>query len=146
MCEFASVVMAHNPAIESMPKLQLRWEQGLWLGKRVASDEHLVALPEGVKSVRTIRHVSLKEQNPAHYYSLCWTPWGRVTAQPTSTTAQPASTTAQPASTAAQPTGIVQPTGTQSASTTAQPSTLVSRPSKFSGSGVRGPPSARLLQ
>ena len=39
---------------EDMPKLDDRWNRGLWLGKSLASDEHYVGTSAGVRRCRSI--------------------------------------------------------------------------------------------
>ena len=47
MAEFAEVVHFRDPGkAADMPKLDDRWNLGLWLGKSLASDEHFVGLQQ----------------------------------------------------------------------------------------------------
>ena len=53
--EFAEVVHFRDPGkVADMPKLDDRWNLGLWLGKSLASDEHYVGTSEGVRRCRSI--------------------------------------------------------------------------------------------
>eukprot|EP00972_Heterocapsa_arctica_P016112 2374681-Heterocapsa_arctica.AAC.1 len=42
-------------------KLEARWGQGLWLGKRFESDEHVIGTPEGITKCRAIAQVPASE-------------------------------------------------------------------------------------
>ena len=53
--EFAEVVHFRDPGkAADMPKLDDRWNLGLWLGKSLASDEHYVGTSAGVRRCRSI--------------------------------------------------------------------------------------------
>ena len=55
MAEFAEVVHFRDPGkAADMPKLDDRWNLGLWLGKSLASDEHCVGTSAGVRRCRSI--------------------------------------------------------------------------------------------
>ena len=55
MAEFAEVVHFRDPGkAADMPKLDDRWNLGLWLGKSLASDEHYVGTSAGVRRCRSI--------------------------------------------------------------------------------------------
>ena len=45
-----------------MPKLDDRWNQGLWLGKSLASDDHYVGTSTGVRRCRSIRRRPEKQR------------------------------------------------------------------------------------
>ena len=47
-----------NTPKESMPKLDDRWSQGLWLGKRLASDEHNEGTSAGVDPSGGVQRIS----------------------------------------------------------------------------------------
>ena len=46
------------PDARTQGKLKPRWRMGLWAGKNVSSDEHLVALSNGIAAGRSIRRVA----------------------------------------------------------------------------------------
>ena len=53
--ECADVVHFRDPGkVADMPKLDDRWNLGLWWGKSLASDEHYVGTSEGVRRCRSI--------------------------------------------------------------------------------------------
>ena len=55
VAEFAEVVHFRDPGkAADMPKLDDRWNLGLWLGKSLASDEHYVGTSAGVRRCRSI--------------------------------------------------------------------------------------------
>ena len=55
MAEFAEVVHFRDLGkAADMPKLDDRWNLGLWLGKSLASDEHYVGTSAGVRRCRSI--------------------------------------------------------------------------------------------
>ena len=55
VAEFAEVVHFRDPGkAADMPKLDDRWNLGLWLGKGLASDEHHVGTSAGVRRCRSI--------------------------------------------------------------------------------------------
>ena len=55
MAEFAEAVHFRDPGkAADMPKLDDRWNLGLWLGKSLASDEHYVGTSAGVPRCRSI--------------------------------------------------------------------------------------------
>ena len=55
VAEFAEVVDFRDPGkAADMPKLDDRWNLGLWLGKSLASDEHYVGTSAGVRRCRSI--------------------------------------------------------------------------------------------
>ena len=55
VAEFAEVVHFRDPGkAADMPKLDERWNLGSWLGKSLASDEHYVGTPAGVRPCRSI--------------------------------------------------------------------------------------------
>ena len=55
VAEFAEVVHFRDPGkAADMPKLDDRWNLGLWLGKSLASDEHYVVTSAGVRRCRSI--------------------------------------------------------------------------------------------
>ena len=55
VAEFAEVVHFRDPGkAADMPKLDDRWNLGLWLGKGLASDEHYVGTSAGVRRCRSI--------------------------------------------------------------------------------------------
>ena len=55
VAEFAEVVHFRDPGkAADMPKLDDRWNLGLWLGKSLASDEHYVGISARVRRCRSI--------------------------------------------------------------------------------------------
>ena len=55
VAEFAEVVHFRDPGkAADMPKLDDRWNLGLWLGKSLASDEHYLGTSAGVRRCRSI--------------------------------------------------------------------------------------------
>ena len=55
VAEFAEVVHFRDPGkAADMPKLDDRWNLGLWLGKSLAPDEHYVGTSAGVRRRRSI--------------------------------------------------------------------------------------------
>ena len=55
VAEFAEVVHFRDPGKAAvMPKLDDRWNLGLWLGKSLAPDEHYVGTSAGVRRRRSI--------------------------------------------------------------------------------------------
>ena len=55
LCPFAWMVMARDPAALDLGRAELRWEKGVWLGRTSTSAEHIIAMPAGIRRVRTIR-------------------------------------------------------------------------------------------
>ena len=54
VAEFAEVVHFRDPGKPAdMPKLDNRWNRGLWLGESLASDEHYVGTSAGVRRCRS---------------------------------------------------------------------------------------------
>ena len=52
------------------------WGQGVWLGRSVMTNEHIVGLPTGVLYTRAIKTVpEEKRWNPLLYQAMVWTPW-----------------------------------------------------------------------
>jgi hypothetical protein len=74
---FAEPVMVRRPGATGFPKLRERWEEGLWLGKSLDTDGHLVGGGEGIIISRSI--VPLVEKNEVIYDRMDWTPWGKAT-------------------------------------------------------------------
>ena len=73
---FAEPVVIRRPEAKELPKLQERWEEGLWLGKSLDTDGHLVGGNAGVIISRSI--VPLAEHNEVLYERMDWTPWGKI--------------------------------------------------------------------
>lgn len=71
---FASLVLLRASDAPTQPKLEPRWQRGLWLGRKEDSDEHLVGTVEGVEAGR-----SCKVMEGANLEELMkemrWTPW-----------------------------------------------------------------------
>ena len=63
MAEFAEDVHLRDPGkAADMPKLDDRWNLGLWLGKSLASDEHYVGTSAAVRRCRSIWRRSEKQR------------------------------------------------------------------------------------
>ena len=59
-------------------KLDERWDDGVWLGKSLSDDAHLIATPTGVKQAKTIRHQEEgKRWNREQVLALVAVPWPR---------------------------------------------------------------------
>ena len=56
--EFAEGVRYLKPMSKGRDKADSRWGEGVWLGIRDESGEHLIGTSEGVIKVRTIRRIS----------------------------------------------------------------------------------------
>ena len=61
----------------ALPKLQARWCRGIWLGKAVDSDAHLVGTSSGVIPVRTCKGLPdpSEEDDKETFEAMQWTPW-----------------------------------------------------------------------
>eukprot|EP00972_Heterocapsa_arctica_P024332 3590067-Heterocapsa_arctica.AAC.1 len=63
------------PDIKKLPKMDARWEEGIWLGKRPDSDKHVVATPSGVRYGRSVRRLAEGEMTMNLFQAMKWTPW-----------------------------------------------------------------------
>ena len=73
---FASPVLLRDSDALELPKLEARWQRGLWLGRRGDSDEHLVGAVDGVKAGRSCKQ--LEEANAVEMLNeMRWTPWNQ---------------------------------------------------------------------
>ena len=73
-CQYHNKIMALGDAVmvriqdlKETAKLEPRWCMGIWLGKAVDSDEHIVATLMGIKLGRAIRPVA-KEMTPNDFF------------------------------------------------------------------------------
>ena len=76
LCCFGEVVQAKVIEIKFARKSDTPWQTALWLGRDTEADEIIVALPDGVRKVRTIRRFSPSLQwNVDSVRSLQALPW-----------------------------------------------------------------------
>ena len=76
--EFGSIVRFRLPGIlqSGHGKLEPRWAEGLWLGKRWESDEHIIGTSDGIVKCRGIAQVPATERwNRKAVEELKGTPW-----------------------------------------------------------------------
>ena len=74
--QFAEAVMVRRQyAAEGVPKLEERWWPGLWLGKTVEADDHLVGTAYGIVRSRSVRPLGASEQKQELFDKMTWTPW-----------------------------------------------------------------------
>ena len=80
VAEFAEVVHFRDPGkAADMPKLDDRWNLGLWLGKSLASDEHYVGTSAGVRRCRSIwRHPEKQRWDKKMMTEMNGEPWNPV--------------------------------------------------------------------
>jgi len=62
MLEFGQKILHRYPGKSEGGSMQHRWEEGIWLGKRTLSDEHIVASPSGkIMKARSVQPKPLSE-------------------------------------------------------------------------------------
>ena len=80
VCQFGELVWARDPRPSTQDaKLQLRWVPRVWLGKVLASDEHIVDGGEGVPTAMKTRVVRRRPENERwskeKLAAVCCFPW-----------------------------------------------------------------------
>ena len=74
--QFGRLVVGRLPDALELPKLQPRWRRGIWLGKTVESDAHLLGCENGLMVTRTCRQLLLGgERDKDTLMKMRWTPW-----------------------------------------------------------------------
>ncbi|CAE8602804.1 unnamed protein product [Polarella glacialis] len=70
---FTQPVAARDPEALLNPKLEARWQSGLWLGRSALADDHVVGLAAGILRTRSVK--PLTEWTQDLYVQMRWTPW-----------------------------------------------------------------------
>ena len=70
----ATPVMIRSPQALEHPKLEARWSQGLWLGRKVDSDEHIAGGEEGVLVGRSCKMMEDPDSLKVMAEKMVWTP------------------------------------------------------------------------
>ena len=68
MLPFGTPVLLRRPGVLEQGKLEERWIDGLWLGRRHDSDEHVVATKEGIIAGRTVKRLDRDQLNVVNLY------------------------------------------------------------------------------
>ena len=71
---FGAQVMMRMPEALKLPKLDNRWIGGIWLGRRLATDENIVGTPNGIFYSRTCKRM-MEGEDKSMYDKMLWTPW-----------------------------------------------------------------------
>ena len=73
--KFGEAVMVRRQKLVDVPKMDARWNLGLWLGKTVSSDEHMVGTASGMNYGRSVKALPDAEVPTSLYEDMRWTPW-----------------------------------------------------------------------
>ncbi|CAE8605354.1 unnamed protein product [Polarella glacialis] len=84
---FTQPVAARDPEALLNPKLEARWQSGLWLGRSALADDHVVGLAGGILRTRSVK--PLAEWTQDLYVQMRWTPWRPQAETVEKTTGQP---------------------------------------------------------
>ena len=85
--KFGQAVEGRHAEALGQPKLQQRWSAGVWLGKAIDTDAHIVGTPNGVFTTRTCK--ALMRSDDELMRGMQWTPWRLNDPQPHQEKAKP---------------------------------------------------------
>eukprot|EP00972_Heterocapsa_arctica_P066840 9863180-Heterocapsa_arctica.AAC.1 len=74
---FGTLVCVRRPDALLKPKLEARWIYGLWLGRQVSGDEHIVITAQGMLTSRTCKPMPLTS-NPDLKAFIAKLDWGSI--------------------------------------------------------------------
>ena len=67
--------MIRPPTVIDQPKLEDRWVPGIWYGKTMIGDIHMVGTPNGVICSRDVRLVPEQDEDHMLLEGMRWTSW-----------------------------------------------------------------------
>ena len=73
--QFAEAVLARRGEATKQPKLEMRWEPGLWLGMRGSSGEHIVGTAGGILYTQTVKPMPKELWNRELLNQMTFLPW-----------------------------------------------------------------------